>query len=141
MLLFVKSAITGERQFAANFIIFGQIPCNPVALEVSSEFMTENTCSVVMQGILKYVLSGTLLLTYSVSFVRSNWFVPVLFQFKIGAIDEKYSFNLDAIVLESKMCSLFIISSSGMLLALVVEPLFTALKCFQMLLVFFEDST
>ena len=103
--------------------------------------MTENTCSVVMKGILKYVLSGTLLLTYSVSFVRSNWFVPVLFQFKIRAIDEKYSFILDVIVLESKMRSLFIISSSGMLLALVVEPLFTVLKCFHMLLVFFEDST
>ena len=44
-------------------------------------------------------------------------------------------------MLESKMCSLFIISSSGMLLALDVEPLFTALKCFQLLLVFFEDST
>ena len=29
---------------------------------------------------------------------------------------KKYSFNLDAIVLESKMCSLFI-SPSGMLLA------------------------
>ena len=54
---------------------------------------------------------------------------------------KKHSFNLDAIVLESKMCSLFIISESGMLLVLDVEPLFTALKCFQMLLVFFEDST
>ena len=75
------------------------------------------------------------------SFVRSTWFVPVLFLFKIWAIDEKHSFNLDAIVLESKMCSLFIISSSGMLLALDVEPLFTALKFFQLLLVFFEDST
>ena len=39
------------------------------------------------------------------------------------------------------MCSLFIISSPGMLFASDVEPLFTALKCFQMLLVFFEDST
>ena len=47
----------------------------------------------------------------------------------------------DVIVLESKMCSLFIISSAGMLLALDVEPLFTSLKRFQMLLVFFEDST
>ena len=109
--------------------------------------MTENTCSVVTQGILRYVLSGTLLLTYSMSFARSNWFVPILFCLRfeklmknIHLIDEKYSFNLDAIVLESKMCSLFIISSSGMLLALDVEPLFTALKCFQMLLVFFEDS-
>ena len=59
------------------------MPSNPVALEVSSEFMTENTCSVVMQGITKYVLSGTVLLTYLVRFVRSNWFVPVLFLFKI----------------------------------------------------------
>ena len=39
------------------------------------------------------------------------------------------------------MCSLFIIRSSGMLLALDVEPVFTALKCFQILLVFFEDTT
>ena len=36
-------------------------------------------------------------------------------------IDENYSLNLDAIVLESKMCSLFIVSLSGMLLALDVE--------------------
>ena len=77
------------------------MPSNPVAIEVSSEVMTENTCSLVMQGISKYVLSGTLLLTYSMSFVRSNWFVPVLLLFKILAIDEKYSFKLDAIVLES----------------------------------------
>ena len=82
MLILIKSAITGERQYAANLIIFGPMPSNPVALEVSSEFMTKNTCSVVMQGILRYVLSGTLLLTYSMSFVRSNWFVPVLFLFK-----------------------------------------------------------
>ena len=81
MLLFLESAITGERQFAANLIIFGPMPSNPVALEVSSKFMTEITCSVVMQVILKYVLSGILLLTYSMSFVRSNWFVPVLFLF------------------------------------------------------------
>ena len=67
MLLFIKSAVPGERQFAATFIIFGPMPSNPVALEVSSEFMTENTCSVVMQGISKYVLSGALLLTYLVS--------------------------------------------------------------------------
>ena len=51
MLLSVKSAITGERQHAANFIIFGPMSPNPVALEVSSKFMTEDTCSVVMQGI------------------------------------------------------------------------------------------
>ena len=95
MLLFIK----GDRQFAAYFIIFGPMPSNPVALQVSSAFMTENTCSVVMQGILKYVLSETLLLTYSMSFVRSNWFVPVLFLFKIWTIDEKYSFDLDAVVL------------------------------------------
>ena len=56
MFLFIKSAITGERQFAANFIIFGPMPFNPVSLEVSSEFMAENTCSVVMQGISKYYL-------------------------------------------------------------------------------------
>ena len=81
MLLFFKQAITGERQFAANFIIFRTMPSNPVALEVSSEFMTEDTCTVViiMQVILKYVLSGTLLLTYSMSFVRSNWFVVCSF--------------------------------------------------------------
>ena len=101
MFLSITSAITGERQFAANFIIFRPMPSNPVAIEVSSEVMTENTCSLVMQGISKYVLSGTLLLTYSMSFVRSNWFVPVLLLFKILAIDEKYSFKLDAIVLES----------------------------------------
>ena len=74
MLLFIK-------EDAAYFIIFGPMPSNPVALQVSSAFMTENTSSVVMQGILKYVLSETLLLTYSMSFVRSNWFVPVLFLF------------------------------------------------------------
>ena len=56
MLLFIKSAIAGERQFAANLIIFGPLPSNPVALEIYSEFMTENICSVVIQGILKYVL-------------------------------------------------------------------------------------
>ena len=44
-------------------------------------------------------------------------------------------------MLESKICSLLIIISSGMLLTLDVESLFTALKCFQMLLLFFEDST
>ena len=55
MFLFIKSAITGERQFCANLIILGPMPFNPVSLEVSSELMTENTCSVVMQGILKYV--------------------------------------------------------------------------------------
>ena len=70
MLLFIKSAITGERQFASNFIIFVPMTSNHVvAVEISSEFMTENTCSVVMQGNVKYVLSGTLLLTYSKSFV------------------------------------------------------------------------
>ena len=83
MLLFIKSAITGERQFAAYFIIFGPMPSKPLALEVSTGFMTEITCSVVIQGILKYVLSGTLLLAYSMSFVRSNWFVLVLYLFKI----------------------------------------------------------
>ena len=57
MLLFIKSAITGERQFAAIFLIFGPMSSNHVALEVSSEFMTENTCSVVMKGILKDALS------------------------------------------------------------------------------------
>ena len=62
MILFIKSAITGERQFAANFIIFRPIQSNPVALEVYIAFMTENICSVVMQGKLKYVLSGTFLL-------------------------------------------------------------------------------
>ena len=83
MLLFIKSAITGERHFAAYLIIFWPMPSNPVALEVSSELMTEITCSVVMQGILKYELSGNFLLTYSMSFVRSDWFVPILFLFKI----------------------------------------------------------
>ena len=65
MFLYIKSAITGERKFAAICIIFGPMPSSPVALEVSSEFTTENTCSVVMQGILQYVLSETLLLTFS----------------------------------------------------------------------------
>ena len=62
MLLLIKSAIIRERQFAANFILFEPMSSNPVALGVSREFMTVNTCSVVMLGILKYVLSGTLLL-------------------------------------------------------------------------------
>ena len=56
-------------------------------------------------------------------------------------MDEKYSFRLDVIVLESKTCSLFIIISSGMLLFLDSDPLFKALKCFQMLLGLFEVST
>ena len=68
--------------------------------------------------------------TKSLSLVRSTSVVAVLFLSKILAIDEKYSFNLDAIVSESEMHSLFICSSSGKLLALDVEPLFTALKCF-----------
>ena len=76
-------AVTGKRQFDSNLIILGPMQSDPVALEVSSELMTENTCSVVMQGVSKYVLSETLLLTYSMSFVRSNWFVPVLLLFKI----------------------------------------------------------
>ena len=63
MILCIKSVITGKRQFAANFIIFRSMQSNPVVLEVSMAFMTENNCSVVMQGILKYVLSGTVLLT------------------------------------------------------------------------------
>ena len=36
-------SFTGERQLAAIFIIFGPMPSNPVALKISSEFMTENT--------------------------------------------------------------------------------------------------
>ena len=31
MFLFIKSAITGERPFVANFIILGPMPSNPVA--------------------------------------------------------------------------------------------------------------
>ena len=59
--------------------------------------------------------------TKSLSLVRSTSVVAVLFLSKILAIDEKYSFNLDAIVSESEMHSLFICSSSGKLLALDIK--------------------
>ena len=54
--------------------------------------------------------------------------------------DMKYLFNLDVTLIESELCSLFINSSSGKLLELEVEPLLTALKCCQLLLVLFEVS-
>ena len=36
MLLFIETAISGERQFAANINIFWSMPSIPVALEVST---------------------------------------------------------------------------------------------------------
>ena len=50
-----------------------------------------------------------------IELVRSTSVVAVLFLSKILAIDKKYSFNLDAIVSESEMHSLFNCSSSGTL--------------------------
>ena len=79
-----------------------------------------------------YLLSGdvgyieissfrNLIVYKSLSLVRSTSVVAVLFLSKILAIDEKYSFNLDAIVSESEMHSLFICCSSGKLLALDIK--------------------
>ena len=73
-------------------------------------------------------------------FTAASSVLSVQFLFYICDIEEKCSFNLDATLSESEMCSLFINSSSGKLLELEVEPLLTALKCFQMLLVLFEVS-
>ena len=62
-------------------------------------------------------MSGTVLLTKSVSLERSNSVSASLFVSKICAIDENYSLSLDAIVLESEISSSFINSSSGKFVA------------------------
>ena len=60
MLLLISVAIDGDMQFDANLSILGPIPSRPVALDESSLLIYDVTSSVVIKGILKLILFGTL---------------------------------------------------------------------------------
>ena len=94
-----------------------------------------------MCGILKFTLSGTLVLTKFPSFDRSGPLVSVLALFNIFAMDAKYSLSFVAIVLESETLSLSNVSSSGKVLFVEAEEALTVLKCFHIVLVSFKFST
>ena len=53
ILLFIRPAMIGEKQFAAIFMILGPMPSSPVALDGSKEPINDKTCSVVIEGISK----------------------------------------------------------------------------------------
>ena len=94
ILLLISAAIVGDKIQAADLIIFGPSPSNPVAFDGSNAEIYDNTWSLVICGILKFTLSGTLRLTKFPSFDRSGPLVSVLALFNIFAMDEKYSLSL-----------------------------------------------
>ena len=131
VLLLISAAILGDKTWPTFLIILGPRQSNPVALDVSSAAINVETCSGVINGILKNTSSGTLWFIKLSSSLRSDDKASVPWSLKISEIEVKYSFNCVATYLGDVYLWLSIFISSGRRLLDVLALLAALRRCCQ----------